>query len=256
MFYKPQAEAVKFKPKYEKLANNIDGLVRLGAVDCVEHASFCSKVSGTKFPAFMTIHKGNRVPYNTELKKGSLKSLKSFALDALPGSLLENVATLGQVEDWIKKARGKSASWGKAALFFQPGPPPLFFRSVAARFYGDLSFATVDTNKMKSKELLSVARIFGANRWPALCIVDTLMKEQPKCYKSSILKSKDEVGIREWLESKIAPDTWLEAKKDEARAKEKKKKDKEKGRGQTKRSLAGVVAIAVVICEFSSLQFC
>ena len=57
--------------------------------------------------------------------------------------------------------------------------------------------------------------------------------------KSSILKSKDEVGIREWLESKIAPDTWLEAKKDEARAKEKKKKGKRKRKRANKKKPRG-----------------
>merc|ERR1712146_621316 len=104
---------------------------------------------------------------------------------------------------------GKSASWSKAALFLHPGPPPLSFRSLAFRFSGDVLFAAVDTNKMKRKELLSVARMFAVNDWPALCVVDTLMKEKPQCYQASIGKSKDEVGMREWLESSFAPQAWL-----------------------------------------------
>ena len=57
-YFSPSKDAERFKEKYEKLAKNVQGIVKLGAVDCSGHATLCEKWTASAGPEFATFYKG------------------------------------------------------------------------------------------------------------------------------------------------------------------------------------------------------
>jgi hypothetical protein len=221
-FFSPSKEAERFRGKYEKLAKNIRGLVKLGAVDCSEHATLCEKWASSGGPEFATFYKGvHRVFPHDKFQKGSLKKLKKFSLDALPGKV-KNINRISQLFATVANAK-KTASWQQVLLFCSSDyDTPLWLTSIARRYDGRVVVA-----EARAKNNQIGAQV-GVKHFPALVLIDVSADlDSPthmgvEVYEGSVDSSNDEQKVIDWL------DVFAAASKTTEREKKQKKKNKKK----------------------------
>ena len=226
-FFSPSKDAERFKEKYEKLAKNVQGIVKLGAVDCSEHATLCEKWTASAGPEFATFYKGEHRAFpRDKFKKGSLKKLKAFAISALPGKV-ENVNRVSQLFATVAKAK-RTASFQRVLLFCSSDyDTPLWFTSIAARYDGRVVVAEA---RAKNKQ---IGAQVGVKDFPALVLIDVSADlDSPthtgiEIYEGSVDSSNDEQKVIAWLDGVTAAAAAAAASKT-TNSQEKQKKKKQK----------------------------
>ena len=253
-YYNPSRSAESFKTKYEKLANNLLGLAKLGAVNCQEHQDLCMEwMAGTVQPSFMTFYKGTHRTFSIS-KKSSLKALKLFVIESFPSKVfnINTIAQLQSVLDKVKNGKGLvkghpsytelSASWNNVVLFCTNDlDTPLWLKSIAARYHNRLIIS--ETRSCQKNKHIS--KTIGIETFPALILIamdidlDSKHKIGILKYNGPIDSSKDETGIIKWLDVVSKPVDWIDKDEEKRKLKEaniraqkaKKKKKKKQRRG-------------------------
>ncbi|KAJ0410273.1 hypothetical protein P43SY_002605 [Pythium insidiosum] len=67
-FYSEQDQpSVKFRDHYETIARDLNGKVKVGAVNCDKYQSFCRSMGVSSFPTFMYVWEGKKETYDGDL---------------------------------------------------------------------------------------------------------------------------------------------------------------------------------------------
>lgn len=198
-FYQPACEPCKlFAPEFSKIADTLRGIIKVGALDCHEHAETCAAAHVAKLPTIRVYEWGRkRNPYTNKWYKNApveytgkprAKAISDFATELLPYSQVHNLSSSELSEFFFKEP-----TLAKVILISEKeGVAPLY-RALSLYFKDRLHFAQV---KSSDDELVSR---FGATDVPAL-IVQKTDGEQVK-YDGD-LKA---LPIREFLEQFAAP---------------------------------------------------
>lgn len=85
-FYAPWCNAcAALKPAWEALVGDLEGLVKVGAVNCEVERALCATQSATSFPTLKLFRGGASVTYEAGGDRGR-EALRAWALEQLPGS--------------------------------------------------------------------------------------------------------------------------------------------------------------------------
>jgi curved DNA-binding protein CbpA len=66
-FYTMDAPSAEFRDKYENIARDLEGKVRVGAVNCDKNMAFCRAMGADAFPSFVYVWEGQRTKYEGEV---------------------------------------------------------------------------------------------------------------------------------------------------------------------------------------------
>ena len=198
--------AIKFRSKFEKLAVNLKGLLKLGAVDCNQDSKLCiehgSGYDRGKYPTFFTFHKGTKSQFESRTKKPKLKALKAFALNALPSSTIETIHNVEEFFEVLQQV--KLATWRHIVVYCsKTSNTPLSLKSLAARYDRKIIFYASNDK--------GVCRKIGVKHIPSLVLlseeteqIDWFARDDPKLvgvaiYPGKTESSNDEKDIIAWL---------------------------------------------------------
>ena len=169
--------------------------------------------------SFYTFNKGTHRTFSVD-RKGSLKALKLFTLDAQPVQI-ENINRVQQLFSFVSKAKSttlRSNRWEKIVLFCSDDyDTPLWLKSLAVRFYGNLIFAeTRAKNKIISSQV-------GVKEFPSLVLMDNdLDLDSPTnsgilLYPGPTESSNDEADIVKWLNLVAKPAGWVDSSMEQSK---------------------------------------
>mmetsp|Transcript_16509 Transcript_16509/g.40319 ORF Transcript_16509/g.40319 Transcript_16509/m.40319 type:complete len:688 (-) Transcript_16509:96-2159(-) len=161
-FYAPWCGHCKnLAPTYEKVAANLQGLVKVGALDCDKHPEVATKIGIQGFPT-LKVYTPEKT-YNPYTKKSAkqptdykgprtAKGMVSAVLEMLPNYV--TMVKPGEEETFL------SGDYPKAVLFTDKEAVPSLFKAAALQFKGRMRFGQVQST---DKELASK---FGVEEFP------------------------------------------------------------------------------------------
>ena len=153
-FYSPTCGHCKaFKPTYESLREKLDGLVRLGAVNCQKEAEVCRERGVKGYPTIQLVVDGEWIDYKGER---SVQSLHSFAINNLPESSL-HITNLVREEGVNAFLQSSSSSSSPSAIIttskFETSP---LLKSLAYYFRSSIPIGEVRGGNTKLERVLGV----------------------------------------------------------------------------------------------------
>uniref|UniRef100_A0A7S0WEP5 Thioredoxin domain-containing protein n=1 Tax=Cryptomonas curvata TaxID=233186 RepID=A0A7S0WEP5_9CRYP len=166
-FYAPWCGHCKqFAPQYEKIASNLQGLVKVGAVDCDKQKAIASKFGIRGFPTLkiFPVEKA----YNPYQKK-SAKIPIDYDGPRTAKAMVEHV--LNKMPNYVHNVQAANAStffeddYPKALLFTEKEAVAPLFKSLAVQFKGRIRFGQASA---KDKEL---AEKVGVTEFPKLVAI-------------------------------------------------------------------------------------
>ncbi|CAL5222385.1 g4741 [Coccomyxa viridis] len=158
-------------PKWSKVAKALQGVAKVGAINCDDEKSLCSEHGVQGFPTIKAFVNGRMIDYNGDRSAGHLKD---WAISLIPqkvtvlssGEKLEAfLERCGGGDGKAKKSAKSGAAWGGCVLLFsdKKQTSPLY-KSLAAQYAGKLAFGEV-------RGLGEMAANFGVDTAPALLVV-------------------------------------------------------------------------------------
>lgn len=163
-FYAPWCgHCQNLKPAYEKVANSLDGLAIVAAVNCDEDTNkqLCGSFGVQGFPTLKIFRPGNKGKAIPEDYQGE-RSAKAI-YDAVTGKIKNHVK---RVEDKnIDEFLSTNNASAKALLFTDKGTTSALLRSVAIDFLDSITVGQVRDKQTK------VVEMFGIEKFPTLVLL-------------------------------------------------------------------------------------
>ncbi|OWZ01025.1 Type II (General) Secretory Pathway (IISP) protein [Phytophthora megakarya] len=110
-FYEMDAPSAEFRGKYENIARDLNGKVRVGAVNCDKYAKLCRANDIKKFPTFVYIWEGELTQYEGEVDE---YEVYNFAIEKHIARL-QRMRQSGEIEKLHAGNEAKVCNIGKQA---------------------------------------------------------------------------------------------------------------------------------------------
>eukprot|EP00296_Roombia_truncata_P007823 JP446276.1.p1 GENE.JP446276.1~~JP446276.1.p1 ORF type:complete len:421 (+),score=171.67 JP446276.1:36-1265(+) len=146
-------------PEWSKLATDLKGIVRFGAVDCDQETKLCSEYSATTFPALKLFPTGSYKFVQDYTGEKTAAAITKYATKHVKGSV--KMLDANSFEDFITA----NVSKPHAMLFTDKTKAPLLFRALSNDFKGRMLFGLIP-----SSEKALVAR-YKVKKIPAVVLV-------------------------------------------------------------------------------------
>jgi len=159
MFYSPHdGNSKKAGPEYEKLASDIKGIVRLGAVDCNEHADLCKEYEVETHPTVKLFPTGSYKFVQDWKGDMNMDKIKKWAQKQLPNYVTK--IDMGSVDEWL----GKNKSKPHAILFTDKPKTASLTKALSADFKGRILIGEAQSSDS------NLVKRFKVKKFPALVI--------------------------------------------------------------------------------------
>ena len=185
-FFKPRSEGDKeFLDKYNEIAKDLKGQVRVVAMNCIEHKEFCAKNEVTETPAIM-IYPPNPMP--NYLYKGDVdrKKLGNHITSKIPD--LSTEITSKNAAEWLKADNTKP----KVFLFTdkEKGVPTIW-KSLSSEivFRRSIKFGVV---RKSESDLVTKYKV---KKFPTVIMLRGAKQEKKEVYKGDMTFA----GIQPWV---------------------------------------------------------
>jgi protein disulfide-isomerase A6 len=159
MFYaNHDGNSKKAGPEYEKLALDLKGIVRLGAVDCADHADVCKEYDIETHPSVKLFPTGSYKFVQDWKGEMNMDKIKKWATKALP-NFVTKIDT-SSVDEWL----GKNKSKPHAILFTDKPKTASLTKALSADFKGRILMGEAQASDS------NLVKRFKVKKFPALVI--------------------------------------------------------------------------------------
>jgi len=192
-FYAPWCgHCQELKPHFERLAKELKGFVRLGAVNCETQKGLCSMESVDSFPTLKMKKAGVSTQYDG---RRDFQQMKDWVFEQLPMSFA-NVRKLTQLLKFIETGCKPGAA---CAVFLNKAlETPAWFKVATFAYRGKLPFAEVKGNSAE------MALQFDVTTQPSLVVVCDGNIEKSVVYPGALAHDAPGADVEKWLEQYAA----------------------------------------------------
>lgn len=164
-FYAPWCGHCKnLKPAYEKAAKNLEGLAKVGAINCDDDANkvFCGSMGVQGFPTLKIVKptkKSGKPLVEDYQGQRTAKGIVDAVVDKIPNHVMK------LQDPSLDKFLTERNETAKAILFTEKGTTSALLRALAVDFLGGMSFAQI-----RNKEDNAI-QMFGISSFPTLLLL-------------------------------------------------------------------------------------
>jgi len=189
-FYAPWCgHCQQMKPAFEKLAKELKGFVRVGAVNCEQQKGLCAMEGVESYPTLKLKKAGVSTSYDGD---HSTQAMKEWVLDNLPMSFA-NLRKQNQMERYVS---GDCAKHGVCAMFFNDAhDTPVWFKVTSYALRGKIPLAEVKGNNAE------LALNFDIAKQPTLLVMCDGDIEKTVAYSGSIDPGMKSDAVEKWLDT-------------------------------------------------------
>lgn len=180
-FYAPWCgHCQSLKPAYEKVAQNLNGLAKVAAINCDEDENkpFCGQMGVQGFPTLKIVtpsKKPGKPRVEDYQGARTAKAIVDAVVERIPNHVKR--ATDKDLDNWLNQNEERP----KVILFTEKGTTSALIRAVAVDFLG-----AADVAQVRNKESASIQK-FGVTQFPALVVVP-LGGAEPQLYEGELKK--------------------------------------------------------------------
>eukprot|EP01023_Acetabularia_acetabulum_P024569 TRINITY_DN2369_c0_g1_i4.p1 TRINITY_DN2369_c0_g1~~TRINITY_DN2369_c0_g1_i4.p1 ORF type:complete len:749 (-),score=166.87 TRINITY_DN2369_c0_g1_i4:288-2534(-) len=195
-FYAPWCgHCQQFAPTYKNIADKLQGIVTVGAVDCDEDKKLCSEYGVSGFPTIKIFPADKQKnPYTGKISKiptdyqgqRSAKAISDAAKAELNDLFISKISSLPDYEDFANQ----NQELNRVLLFTEKGESTALYKSISMRYRGRLAFAEISH---KSKALV---KKYHVKDFPHLLVHQTQPTEEQVVYSGKLKAAK----LLQWLD--------------------------------------------------------
>lgn len=158
-FYSPNCgHCQEFAPTVEKIAQGLDGSVKVGGVNCDSDRDLCTKHQVTSLPTVKLLVGGKVIDYEG---RRAAKEIHEFMAEHVP-STIANIRRVEQAQDFLTKAGSKKTL--SVVLFTSKFDTSMLYKSLAYQFRDSMSFGEVRASNVP------VSARYGVTEYPTLLV--------------------------------------------------------------------------------------
>eukprot|EP00736_Rhodelphis_marinus_P005282 Rmarinus@m.13252 len=186
-FYAPWCGHCKnLAPEYKKAASNLNGLVKLGAVDCDKYRDLCGRYDVRGFPTikvFPADKKGRENPfdYQGERRAGAISK---FMTSQVPAKHISKVKNTKAFDDLLEKSSDKPL----CVLFSEKDKASTLYKSISLFFHDEMMFTQVPS------DMSDITARYGISSYPTVLVV-VPGEEEPRVFDGEL----DRESLRAFL---------------------------------------------------------
>jgi len=138
-FFNPKLEECKkFKEEYVAISEKLYGVIKVGAIDCLQEEELCEEFSVYQVPQILIFSENFRD--DGEKYTGDMKAAQIMNAAAKKMQSFVNVVTSDNFESFVERDR---ATKHKILLFTEKKTTPTIFKALSKKYLDKLNFGEV-----------------------------------------------------------------------------------------------------------------
>jgi len=200
-FYAPWCQHCRrFKPVFERVARDLDGFVKVGAVNCEKEKQLCGVEGVNSYPSIKLKRGSATVAYEGERDAASLKA---WALEQLPVRVM-NVRKPAGLDSFFGRdategsadAKTRAVETTRFVFFSESAETPAWLKVAANELKGRFEFAEV-----RSRNEAVAFKLMDSVKFPSLIAVCDGDAERTAEYQGELRHEMKPNEIVDWVES-------------------------------------------------------
>ena len=148
--------------KWETLAENLRGIIKVGAVNCEVDAQLCQQQGVRAYPTIKLAVQDKYLEYEGER---SPKQIKRWAYEHMPYEKIQNLLRGGSVDEFLAGPCKSSPSKACVVLLTDKYETSPMYKSIAYQFRNKMAFGEVRGSNVQ------LAARFGVKKYPLLVVI-------------------------------------------------------------------------------------
>ncbi len=160
-FFNPKLEECqKFKDEYKSISERLYGIIKVGAIDCLQEEELCEEFSVYTVPTILIFSENvadDGDKYEGEMTASNIMNKASKKMQSFVNNVNE-----GNYDSFVERER---ATKHKILLFTEKKATPTLFKALSKKYLGKLNFGEIK----KSEEAL--IKRFGIETFPTIVVL-------------------------------------------------------------------------------------
>jgi len=162
-FYSPGCPHCRnFVHNWETLAENLRGIIKVGAVNCQIDAQLCQQQGVRAYPTIKLAFQDKYMEYKGDR---SPKQIKKWAYENMPSDKIQNLVRGASVDDFLAGPCKSSRSKACVVLLTDKYETSAMYKSIAYQFRNSIAFGEVRGSNV------NLASRFGVKKYPLLVVI-------------------------------------------------------------------------------------